>query len=58
MGTGSLDHEVTSCNNHGKCRVGCRVEEEQESDMSALAAEVVLERGMSRFILFYFTFVV
>ena len=51
MGTGSLDHEVTSCNNHGKCRVGCKVEEEQESDMSALAAEVVLERGMSRFIL-------
>ena len=26
--------------------------------MSALAAEVVLERGMSRFILFYLTFVV
>ena len=30
------------------------MEGEQESDMSAMAAEVVLERGMSRFILFYF----
>ena len=58
VGTGLLDHEVTSCNNHRKCRVGCKVEEEQASDMSALAAEVVLKRGMSRFISFYFTFVV
>ena len=34
------------------------MEGEQESDMSAMAAELVLERGMSRFILFYLTFVV
>ena len=48
VGTGSPDHEVTSCDHHRESRVGCTVEEEQESDMPAQAVEVVdLERDKS-----------